>query len=278
MTDTTPRWASVSARITHGTATQVEIPSVIPEAKQAKEVFWASALVSRLPELQASSPSVVTCLDDSHGNHDVIVNLDSGELIGIQVTELTYELARARQAQTEKFVAEALAYFTKRGLSSARRLLVNCFVPFVAGSRYVIPKVELLADATEMFIREANEKQIVTVEQSKVLFEWVDKGEIYVPSVAGIGLACNLDALPRTLEMYCDAITCLRDKKANSNSPWLLVWSNSFFRDKHWLGNETLEHMKKVFSTSSFKRVFFIESMDGPGYFEANLVVHAIKA
>jgi hypothetical protein len=116
------------------------------------------------------------------------------------------------------------------------------------------------------------------VEQTKVLFEWVDEGEFYVPSVAGIGVACNLDALPRTLEMFCDAITCLRDKKANSNSPWLLVWSTSFFRDKHWLGIETLEHMAKAFSASSFERVFFCESMDGPGYFEANFVAHAIKA
>lgn len=277
MVDTTPRWTSVSAHITHGTATPVEVSSVIPGTKQAKEVFWASALVSRLPELQAFSPSVVPNLDDSHGNHDVIVNLDSGESIGVQVTELTHELARARRRQTERFIAKAVECFTRRGLSSPRGLLVHCFIPFVAGSRYVVPKVELLADATELFIREAREKQIVTVEQSKVLFEFVDNGEIYVPSVAGIGINCNLDALPRTLDMYCDAITCLRDKKANSNSPWLLVWSSSFFRDKHWLGNEVLEQMKKAFSTSAFKRVFFIESMDGHGYFEANLVINEIK-
>jgi hypothetical protein len=278
MTDASRRWASVSAHITHGTAAQVAIPSVIPEAKQDKEVFWASALVSHLPELQAFNPSVTSCLDDSHGNHDVIVNLDNGESIGIQVTELTYELARARQAQTEKFVTDALACFTKRGLSSKRRLLVNCFVPFVAGNRYVVPKVELLATEIETFLRVSLETKCITVEQTKVLFEWVDEGEFYVPSVAGIGVACNLDALPRKLEMFCDAITCLHDKKANSNSPWLLVWSTSFCWDKHWLGNETLEHMKKAFSASSFERVFFVESMDGPGYFEANFEAHAIKA
>lgn len=278
MTDTTARWASVSARITHGTAAQVALPSVIPDAKQDKEVFWAAALVSRLHELQAFNPFVVPCPDDSHGNHDVIVSLENGEPIGIQVTELTYELARARQAHCEKFLADALACFTKRGLSSARRLLVNCFVPFFAGGRFVVPKVELLADSTEIFIREGRGKQFIDIEQTKVLFEWVDEGELYVPSVAGIGINCNLDALPRTLEMYCDAITCLRDKKAKSNSPWLLVWSQSFFLDKHWLGNDALEHMKKTFSTSPFKRVFFVESMDGPGNFEANLEVHAIKA
>jgi len=278
MTDPSPRSASISARSTHGTAAQVAIPSVVPEGKQEKEVFWASALISRLPDLQTFNPSVASCPDDSHGKHDVIVNLDNGESIGIQVTELTYELARARQKQTEKFVTEALAYLTKCGLSSARRLLVSCFVPFSAGNRYVVPKVELLANAIESFLRGSHENMSVTVEQTKVHFQWVDEGNFYVPSIAGIGVACNLDALPRSLEMYCDAITCLRDKKANSNSPWLLVWSKSFIWDKHWLGNETLEHMRKTFSSSSFERVFFVESMDGSGFFEANCVAHAIKA
>lgn len=278
MTDTSTRWASISARFTHGTATQVAIPSVIPDKKQDKEVFWATVLVSRLPELQALNPSIASCPDDSHGNHDVIVSFCEGEPIGIQVTELTYELERARQAQTEKFVAETLASFKKRGLSSARRLLVHCFVPFVAGNRYVVPKVELLADATETFIRVSHESQALNDEQTKVRFEWVDDGELYAPSNAGIGVACNLDVLPRTLEMYCDAIAYLHEKKANSNSPWLLVWSKSFFRDKHWLGDKTLEHMKQVFLSSSFERVYFIESMDGLGFFEANLVIHTIKA
>ena len=278
MTDASPRWASVSARITHGTAAQVATPPVIPEAKQDKEVFWASALVSHLPELQAFNPSVTSCLDDSHGNHDVIVNLDNGESIGIQVTELTYELARARKAQTEKFVTDVLACLTKNGLSSERRLLVNCFVPFVAGNRYVVPKVELLATAIKTFLRGSHETKYITVGQTKVFFEWIDDGELYIPSVAGIGVACNLDALPRTLEMFCDAITCLRDKKANSNSPWLLLWSTSFCWDKHWLERETLEYMTEAFSASSFERVFFVESMDGPGHFEANFVAHAIKA
>jgi hypothetical protein len=278
MTDTSPRWASVSGCIAHGTATPVAIPCVIPEKKQDKEVFWATALVSRLPELRVFNPSVAPCADDSNGNHDVIVSLNNGNAIGIQVTELTYELERARQAQAERFAAEAIACFTKRGLSSARRLLVHCFVPFVSGNRYVVPKANLLADATESFIRGSQEQNEVTVERTKVLFEWVDEGEFYVPSVAGIGISCDLDSLPRTLEMYCDAISCLRDKKINSNSPWLLVWSTSFLRDKHWLGDQTLERMKATFSSSPFERVYFVESRDGAGYFEANLAIHAIKA
>lgn len=278
MTDTSPRWASISGCITHGTATPVAIPRVIPEKKQDKEVFWTTTLVSRLPELQAFNPSVAPCADDSNGNHDVIVSLNNGDTIGIQVTELTYELERARQAQAERFAAEAIACFTKRGLSSERRLLAHCFVPFVSGNRYVVPKVNLLADATETFIRGSQEQNVITIEKTKVLFEWVDEGEFYVPSVAGIGISCDLDSLPRTLEMYCDAITCLRDKKINSNSPWLLVWSTSFLRDKHWLGAQTLEHMQVTFASSPFERVYFVESRDGAGWFEANLAVHAIKA
>jgi hypothetical protein len=267
----------MSARITHGTATPVEIPFIIPEKKQDKEVFWTNTLVSRLPELQAFNPSVAPCADDSHGNHDVIVSLNNGDTIGVQVTELTYELERARRAQAERFVAEAIACFTKRGLSSERRMLVHCFVPFISANRYVVPKIDLLADATETFIRGSQEHSVITVENTKVLFEWISEGELYVPSVAGIGIACDLDSLPRTLEMYCDAISCLRDKKAGSNSPWLLMWSTSFLRDKHWLGDKTIEHMKATFSSSPFERVYFVESIDGAGYFEANLVVHAIK-
>jgi hypothetical protein len=277
MTDTSPRWASVSARFTHGTATQVEIPSVIPDTKQDKEVFWTNTLVARLPELNGYSPCVAPCGDDSHGNHDVIVSLNCGDTIGIQVTELTYELERARKAQAEKFIAEVIACFRQRGLSSARKMLVHCFLPFVSGSRYVVPKVDLLADTTETFIRGSQERSVITVENTKVMFEWVNEGDLYVPSVAGIGISCDLDVLPRTLEMYCDAISCLCDKKMNSNSPWLLVWSTSFLRDKHWLGDKALEHMKATFSSSHFERVYFVESMDGAGFFEANLVVHAIK-
>jgi len=122
MTDEAPRWASISGRITHGTATPVVIASVIPDDKRAKEVFWATALVTRLPDLQLLNPSVVSCQDDSNGNHDVIVNLADGKSIGIQVTELTSELERARRAQNERFVSEVLTCFRKRGLSSERRM------------------------------------------------------------------------------------------------------------------------------------------------------------
>ena len=277
MTDDAPRGASIAGRITHGTATPASFPSVIPGDKRAKEVFWASALVERLPELQSLNPTTVSCQDDSNGNHDVIVILDNGKSIGIQVTELTYELERARRAQNEKFVSDVLVCFRKRSLSSERSLLVSCAVPFVAGGRYIVPKPESLADACTEFLEGATES-IIELERVRVRFEWVDKVELYVPSVSGIGVDCNLDGLPRTLEMYCDAISCLRDKKVESNSPWLLIWSQSFWRDKHWLGKETLAHMHKSFTTSSFVRVFFVESMDGAGFFEANLEVHAIKA
>ena len=278
MTDEASRWASISGRITHGTATPVSLPSVIPDDKRAREVFWASALVARLPELQSLNPSVVSCQDDSNRNHDVIVNLADGNSIGIQVTELTYELERARRTQSERFVSEVLTCFRKRDLSSERQLLVSCAVPFVAGRRYIVPKPEALADACVGFLQGTTERALIELERVQVFFEWVDKGEFYVPSVSGIGVDCNLDALPRTLEMYCDAISCLGDKKADSNSPWLLVWSQSYWRDKHWLGEQALQHMQESFAASSFKRVFFVESMDGPGYFEANLKVHEIKA
>ena len=55
-------------------------------------------------------------------------------------------------------------------------------------------------------------------------------------------------------------------------------WSANFWRDKHWLGNEVLQHMRASFNSSPFQRVYFVETMDGQGMFEANLTINEIKA
>lgn len=271
-------WVSVRLRPTHGTATPAICPSVLPKDKRACEVFWASALLSRLTELQPFNPKVTSCEDDSHGNHDVIAGLNDGGSIGIQVTELTYELERARSSQRDRFIGDVLRCFESRALSSTRQLLVQIFVPFSPGVRFSVPPPNVLADATTSFINESPEQKTVKLGSARVFFQWVDTGAFYVPSVAGIGIDCDIDALPRSVNMYRDAVSCLRDKKAASSSPWLLVWSTSFWRDKHWLEEEVLRHMRNSFENSPFDRVFFMETMDGPGYFEANLAIHAIKA
>lgn len=278
MNNESSRWASISLRPTHGTAKLVTRPSLLPGDKRDCEVFWVSTLLSHLAELHSQHPQAISNQDDSHGKHDVVVLLDNGSTIGVQVAELTYELERARKSQRDRFLAEARKYFAERDLSTHGQLLVKCFVPYVARGRYSVPSVDALANATAAFIHKSTEQKIMEVDSAQVLFEWVDKGSLYVPSVAGIGIDCDLDALPRTLDMYGDAVTYLRKKKDKSNSPWLLIWSLSFWRDKHWLGEDTLKHMQQSFSDSHFERVFFMESLDGADSFESNLTIHAIKA
>ena len=268
----------ISGRPTHGTATPVQIPSVIPAEKRACEVFWAEALLPSLTELLPLRPKVVTCPDDSHGQHDVIIQCANGITIGVQVTELTYELARQRQAQRIRFLSDVVACLRQRGLSSPRRLMVNCFVPYASDGRYSIPSPGALVDAITVFLCGSPEQEWAEVGTARLYFEWVDEGAIYVPSEGGIGVNCDLDSLPRMLDMYRDAVSCIRAKKATSRSPWLLIWSKTFWKDSHWFGEHVLRHMQESFKDAPFERVFFMESMDGPEIFDVNLNVHSVKA
>lgn len=277
MTKDPNKWASISVFPTHGTATLVQQPSVIPADKRDCEVFWVSNLLPSLKEMQPLKPNVESCPDDSHGNHDVIISLNDGNEIGIQVTELTYELERARKSQRDRFLADVSECYRIRKLSPNRKLLVNCFLPFVTHKQYKVPNPMDVVDATANFISQSIEHDIVDVGPSRVTLQWVEEGEFYVPSVDKIGIDCNLDALPRTLDMYSDAVSSIYEKKSDSKSPWLLIWSQTFCRDKHWLGDNVLQHMRETFKPSHFTRVFFIESLDGLGLFEANLSIHEIK-
>ncbi|NOQ69767.1 MAG: hypothetical protein GQ573_06650 [Gammaproteobacteria bacterium] len=278
MTKDPSRWASISARPTHGTATPVKLPSVVPTDKRDCEVFWVSELLPTISELQALPPAVESCSDDSHGNHDVIVRLSDGNSIGVQVTELTYELEREREAQARRFLSNVRKCFHERRLSSSKKLLVKCFLPFTPSKKFKVPNPMDIADATSAFISGTNDSDSVNVPPAWVMFQWIKEGEFYMPTEGNIGIDCDLDALPRTLEMYSEAVSILCDKKSDSKSPWLLIWSTTFWRDKHWLGEEVLEHMRASFKSSSFTRVFFLESLDGQGMFEANLTFNEIKA
>lgn len=271
-------WASITARPTHGTATPVMLPSVVPTDKRNCEVFWVSVLLPTLSEVQALTPALESCADDSHGNHDVIVKLSDGESVGVQVTELTYELERARKAQTGRFLSNVRKCFHERKLSSSNKLLVKCFLPFTSRKKFKVPNPTDIADATIAFINGSNEGDSVDVPPARVMFQWIEEREFYMPTEGNIGIDCDLDALPRTLEMYSEAVSSLCEKKSESKSPWLLIWSTTFWRDKHWLGDEVLQHMRASFKSSPFTRVFFVESLDGQGMFEANLTVNEIKA
>jgi len=169
-------------------------------------------------------PTVESCPDDSHGNHDVIVRLSDGDSIGVQVTELTYELERARKSQRDRFLADVRECFHARKLSSRRKLLVKCFLPFTSGRKFKAPNPADIADVTATFIGRSAERDSVAVPPALVMLQWVEEGERYVPSEGNIGIDCDLDALPRTLEMYSNAVSSLCEKKSDSKSPWLLIY------------------------------------------------------
>ena len=195
----------------------------------------------------------------------------------MQVTELTYELERTRKVQAERFLSNVRKCFHARKLSSDNKLLVKCFLPFTPSNKFKVPKPTDIADATVAFINGSNEAYSVDLPPARVMFQWIEEGEFYMPNEGNIAIDCDLDALPRTLEMYSEAASSLCEKKSESKSPWLLIWSTAFSRDKHWLGDEVLQHMRASFKSSPFTRVFFVESLDGQGMFDANLTVSEIK-
>lgn len=83
--------ARITLTPTHGTAEVVMVPTALPKRKAEQEVFWVSALIEKLG-LVGDVRDVLTNPDDSHGGHDVVIHLREGGIIGVQVTELTYEL------------------------------------------------------------------------------------------------------------------------------------------------------------------------------------------
>ena len=56
------------------------------------------------------------------------------------------------------------------------------------------------------------QQEIIEVQPGKVMLQWIDEGGLYVPSVGNIGVYCDLDALPRTLEIYQCCRKYLREK------------------------------------------------------------------
>jgi hypothetical protein len=270
-------WASISGRPLFGTATRAAVDRAVPIEKQRRECFWVEALVRRLDEPGLVGAHVLPSPDDSHHKDDIVISTGGDACIGVQVTELTSELERGRRSQASKYVNEVLRCFEEKRITSDRKLVVMCLPPTNLPRRYFLPSPEEIANVTESFIAGEQAKQIHDLDSARLAFSWVEEGDILVPSVGQIGFDCDLGELPRTIETYCDAASSVASKKANSASPWLLVWSTSFWKDKHWLQTEVLSHMEVAFRESTFERVFFAESMDCQDAFEANLEVHCIK-
>ena len=277
MPDERPQWASISGRPIHGTATQISFPSVIPSAKSDKEVFWVQELVQRLPEFDHEKTIVKTNVDDSNGNHDVIVETDTPFEIGVQVTELTYELWRRRSSQRDRYLQKIISELQIINASSPMRVVAKLFFStFNPNELELVPAREIAAlIATE--VASQSGQMVLNTHFGRILLSPAGGATIYVPTHGNIGVDVDIDELPRSFLMYKTAIDYLVEKKVHSKSPWLVIWSSTFWRDKHFLDIDVLNYMKQAFLGTAFSRVYFIESMDGEGFFQANIGIHAVK-
>lgn len=268
--------ASISVRPTHGTARVVARASVLPPEKSDKEVFWVRILVDALQELSGHVSDVRSNKDDSHGQDDVIIEMSDGVSIGVQVTELTSELRRKREAIRVSYIDKILTLLRKEGVRSKERVLAKLLFAASDPETFQIHKpervVQLIRDEEVV-----HSPRTVDVGPYRVLLQRVGQSQFYVPNVNNIGIDVDFDAVPSSLATYRKAVDYLAEKKSNSMSAWLLIWSASFWQDKDWLGDELIAYMKATFANSCFDNVYFAESIDGEGLFTANLEVHNIK-
>jgi hypothetical protein len=275
MCDEKERRASVSIRPTHGSAHVRRLASVLPGDKSDKEVFWVQTLVDKLPEFSAQDVGVRPNADDSHGNHDVMIDISDDCSIGVQVTELTSEFRRRREAIRD-YIKRVISLLHEQEIGSERKVLVKLLYASSDPEEFELDKPQHL-------VQMIKDQQVIgsfriTDEGShRVLFEAVGESDFYVPNVNNIGIDVDIDLTPRSWATYSKAVEYLAQKKSNSRSPWLLIWSVSFWQDRHWLGDKLIAFMRAVFLDACFERVYFVESMDGEGPFEVNLRVHTIK-
>jgi len=279
MADNTQNWASIGATFIGGTAKAVHFASVIPKGKSEKEVFWVEQLFKELPEYQKTNIQISANEDDSEGNHDVIAYKTSDDNIGIQVTELTYELQKSRSALSKYHVRNIVNALNDNNAESEQRIAIEIAIKGIEKKKPKFPKPKEVAKIIwDKSIKGfSSQIEIEEKEALKIVYQPLKEGDLYLPSCNNIGISVNYDSLPRTLDMYKNSVDYLVKKKSNSKSPWLVIWSESIWKDFHWLGKELLSYMEVSFAKSQFQKVYFIESMDGEGIFQANIHWHQIK-
>lgn len=266
----------IALRPTHGTASQVAFPSALPANRREQEVFWAKTLLSKVDDVNADACEIQTNPDDSDGNHDVIIKLVDGKQIGVQVTELTYELQRNRAHMRERYIERLLDALREQNVMAPAKTLIQLF--FTAEPRDIgrANASHLVTQIHDVILSQAG-RAVLPTEFGQIVIEQIASGDFYVPTYGSIGLDVNFDQIPYSIETYTSAIDHLREKKSRSRSQWLLIWSLEFARDKHWLGEAVLAHMKSAFQSSNFERVFFLESIGADRFFEPNLSIYRIK-
>lgn len=274
-------FSSISCRLLYGTAQMFFDRSAIPKDKKEKEAFLVNTLVKQLPTMSSKVRDVVTNADDSNGQHDVLIIMHDGNHIGVQVTELTSEIRRNCEHKRRLYIRRILSLIQKENINFGERVLASLLFMTSESDCKNLTKKKSLKHIAEA-IRDAkvgDSPSLVNLGNCQLLLFLmpIEKSHFYVPNVNDIGVDINFNVVTRSISDYKQAIDCILDKKANSLSPWLLIWSTDFWLDKNWLGNDILEHMKRIFVESDFTNVYFVETLESNELFDANLVVHTIK-
>lgn len=278
MADNNVRWASIPGRFTHGTATPVAFTAVVPSDKSAKEVFWVQEVVRRLPDFSKADVQVIPNVDDSSGNHDVLIRSTGQSEIGVQVTELTYELARARSAKRNEYLEKVITELQRNNVSCSTRIVVTLFFASTDPKKLDLLPVKDVATLIASEASGLTADKIIDRPFGRVVFSPVGSGDFYIPNHGNIGVDVSFDQLPVSADTFITAIDYLVEKKKGSKSPWLVIWSVAFARHKHFLGDEVVAYMRDAFRTTPFARVLFVESMDvSEEMFMANLCIYPVK-
>lgn len=271
-------WRSISG-FSHGTADIAIIPSVIPKNSKKREVFWVNNLLAHLDECKDKSVNVYSNPDDSEGNHDVIIDIAGEQTIGVQVTELTYKSIRYLSSQRQRLIEIILKSLQEQQITCQIKVLIKFYISLSDSGEFISIKPDRFINQIQDVLRNINNKvRILEFDFGRIYITPIPaESKFYISSYGNIGIDLDFDLLPQSNKRYIAAIDDLIRKKANSKSPWLLIWSLEFWIDKDWLGEDVIRYMKNEFATTKFERVYFMESLDGEGIFQANLAFHRIK-
>jgi hypothetical protein len=267
--------ARIGTKFLFGTAKQVEIKKLLPQDKREKETFLVHSLLNYLKIFDPLDFKVISNPDDSFGDHDVLIEFKSRKQIGIQVTELTFELERARVSIRKSFLAKTLKLITESNINSETKKIFQIIVP---ESDSIKPDIQKPSKILKQISENLNKTGLIENNGFKLLITNVSEdSKFYVPHFNNIGIDVTFDQISTTLEHYLICIDIIFCKKLKSKSEWLLIWSTDFWRDKAWIKDDINDYMINKFKDSSFSNVFFLESFDNPEMFLPNLEIFTIK-
>ncbi len=198
------QWVSIGRKMIGGTAKPVHFPSVIPEAKSEKEVFWVSQLFKLIPEFENKNVTIKSNEDDSEGNHDVLACLENADSIGIQVTELTSELRKNREPLSRYYTRNIINSLHKVNANSNTDIAASVIIKGVERKKPKFPKPNEIAELVKEKSLSGFSKHTEVEDRGyfKVAFQPLTSGTLFIPNHGRIGVSVNYDALPRALDMY----------------------------------------------------------------------------